>query len=49
MPILSVFISVCGIICDIKPGALKDDLIRERCLLKSNFILVKEAANKNDR
>jgi hypothetical protein len=36
------FFSFCGIICDIRSGAMKDDLIKDRCFLRANFEIIQE-------
>jgi hypothetical protein len=40
------FFSICGVICDVRSGAMKDDLIQKRCLMKANFNIIKELAQK---
>jgi hypothetical protein len=36
------FFSICGVVCSERRGAMKNDLIRNRCLLKANFEILNE-------
>jgi hypothetical protein len=36
------FFSICGVVCSERRGSMKNDLIRNRCILKANFEIIKE-------
>ena len=42
------FFSICGIICDVRSGAMTDALIKIRCLLKANFNILQELNKKHE-